>query len=210
MCQIHHWKPKVDKNEPTVLIRKHFLSRIHWETNISIVTIISKYAKFKVYPTVCCDARQYNAGQYARGRLTPRFLTPYFKTLPVDSRNYITHTGQGFDYCLLQDYPHFYVTDIHWFLSIHRHNNRKFVARYRLTKLWGKTPTRMGVLPQAVVGVLPRGYIFFFLNMYTNSHSYQWNEIDKRLTRTILSNVKSLQIPVSVTKSEIITLQVWP
>ena len=80
ICQIHHCKPKVNKNEPTVLIRKHFLSRIHWEINISIVTIISKYAKFKVYTAVCCDAWQYNAGQFARGRLTPWFLTPYFKT----------------------------------------------------------------------------------------------------------------------------------
>ena len=68
----------------------------------------------------------------------------------------------------------------------------------------------MGVLPQGVVGVLPRGYIFFFLNMYINSHSYQKNEIDKILTKTILSNVKSFQIPVSFTKGEIITLQVWP
>ena len=143
------------------------------------------------------------------GRLTPRFLTPCFKTLPVDSRNYITYTGQGFDYCLWQDYPHFYATDIHWFLSIHPHNNRKFVARYQLTKLWGKTPTRMGFLPQCVVGVLPRGYIFFlFEHVHKFSHlPVKWNW--QKINETILSYIKSLQFPVSVTKSEIITLQVW-
>ena len=43
-----------------------------------------------------------------------------------------------------------------------RCNNRKFVAIFQLTELWGKTPTRMGVLPQAVVGVLLRRYIFLF------------------------------------------------
>ena len=48
--------------------------------------------------------------------------------------------------------------------------------------------------PQAVVGVL-------FLNMYTNSNTYQQNEIDIKSRKTILSDVKSSQIPVSVTKT---------
>ena len=114
-----------------------------------------------------------NAGQYARGRLTPRYLTAYFKTLHVDSRNCIMNTGIGFHQCLYEDYPHFHVTRMYWIISKHCHNNRKFAARFQLTKLWGKTSTRMGGLPQAAVGVLPEGILFFFWNMYKDSDSYQ-------------------------------------
>ena len=60
----------------------------------------------------------------------------------------------------------------------------------------------MGILPQEVVGVLPRGYIFFFLNIYTNSNTYQQNEIDIKSSKTKLSDVKSWQIPVSVTEKQ--------
>ena len=44
-------------------------------------------------------------------------------------------------------------------VSIATCNNRKFVTRFQLKKTVG----RMGVLPQAVTGVLPRGNILFFI-----------------------------------------------
>ena len=57
----------------------------------------------------------------------------------------------------------------------------------------------MGVLSQAVTGVLPRGNIRVFFNMYKNCNTYQQNEIDIKLRETTLCNVKSLEIPLSVT-----------
>ena len=69
-----------------------------------------------------------------------------------------------------------------------------------MTKLGGKTPTRMDVLRQAVVGVLSPWYISFFLNLYTISNTYKYNKIDIKWRKIILSNVKPLQILVSVTK----------
>ena len=61
---------------------------------------MSKCVSHEVYTEVCCEVlygNTINAGQYAHGRLTPPYLTPYFKTLPVDSRNHIMNTGLAFD-----------------------------------------------------------------------------------------------------------------
>ena len=66
----------------------------------------------------------------------------------------------------------------------------------------------MGALPQAVVGYLPRGYIFFFLNKHTGVDTSQQNEMDTELRKTILTIVKSLQIPITARKTDIIALQV--
>ena len=89
---------------------------------------------------------------------------------------------------------------IYYFLSTHRHSNRKFVARYQLTKLWGKTPTRMewwAFCPEGIFFLFEHVHKLLLLPM-------KWNGQKK----TILSNVKSLQIPV--TKKQMITLQVRP
>ena len=74
------------------------------------------------------------------------------------------------------------------------------ICGFQLTKLWGKTLTRIGVWPQAIGRRFYGGYTFFLLNIYTNSNTYQLNEIDIKLRKTILSTAKSLQIRASVTK----------
>ena len=84
------------------------------------------------------------------------------------------------------------------------------MARYQLAKKWDTTPICMGILPQAVVGVLPSLCVyFFFLNKRRNVGIYKWNEKEIELRRTILSNVKPLQILTSVTQNQVLALQVW-
>ena len=94
-------------------------------------------------------------------------------------------------------------------LSIHCHNNRAFMAKYRPTKPWGKMATRVGVLSQSVVGVSPRGSFCRF-EQDTNIGTYQWNKFNIILGETISSNVRPLQIPLSATQNQIIGLEVWP
>ena len=66
----------------------------------------------------------------------------------------------------------------------------------------------MGVLPQTVVGFLPRWYIFFFQNKHTSVDESQSNEIDMEWMKKILAIIKSLQISITVRKAQIIALQV--
>ena len=49
---------------------------------------------------------------------------------------------------------------------------------------------------------------FFLLNERRNVGIYKWNEIEMKLRRTVLSNVKSLQILISVTQNQVVALQV--
>ena len=64
------------------------------------------------------------------------------------------------------------------------------MARFQLTKPWDKTPTRMGFLPPDSGGCFAPRVYFFFLNIYTNSNTYQLNEIDMKWRKAILSNMK--------------------
>ena len=96
--RMHHWMPKIDKNKPDALIRKPFLSQIRGELNISIVIIMSKCIKLKVYAAgfFVRYGNRITRGNTPVGVLPPRYLTRYLKTLPANSRNYIMYTGQWF------------------------------------------------------------------------------------------------------------------
>ena len=52
-----------------------------------------------------------------------------------------------------------------------------------------KRPRTWTFCPKPWWAFCPEG-IFFFLNKYTNSNTYQWNEIDVKLRKAVLSNVK--------------------
>ena len=155
-------------------------------------------------------AEKTNVGQDALGRLTPRFewhISKYFQPIP------------GPVLCILaEDFVNsisVYSKDLH---STPLHLFKMFSDIIIIESLWQdvvqqnrgvKCPHAWAFCPKQWGRFVSRIY-FFVLNKHTNAGAYQWNKIDIRLMKTILSDVKSLQIPISARENQIIALEVWP
>ena len=80
-----------------------------------------------------------------------------------------------------KDYLHFHFTPLHWFKVLRLDTNC-------MPKRWGKTLTRISVLPHEMMDILPRWYIFSFWT-HTMLVLTSLNEIITKLKMAISFNV---------------------
>ena len=121
------------------------------------------------------ERTQNNVGQYAHGRLTPRYFMPHFKIMPADSPNYIIYWPRIRYSCSVCSTISQIVMAL-WCIEFQVYSAIKIASLWHNSNwqsCWVKYPHAWAVCPHAVGDVLLRGYIYFFFSMYTNSYTYQ-------------------------------------